>query len=101
MHGPGITGSGSGVGELLSWIRALDTAVTDPLPPICGRLSAEVKSADVVLFKTIVADVLAVMVSRCELGHRMPGIGEKLYDMVLRDRVISWRAAKDVADFSE
>ena len=63
---PGITGSGSGVRELLSLLGALDIVVTEPLPPICVRMSAEMESANALMIKTlVVADVLAGMVSRC------------------------------------
>ena len=59
---PGISGSGSGVRELLSWLVALGIAMTEPLPPIYVRMPAEVESADGVILKTLVADVLAGIV---------------------------------------
>jgi hypothetical protein len=41
---PRITGSGSGVTELPSWLGAPDIAVAGPLPYICVGRTAEVES---------------------------------------------------------
>jgi hypothetical protein len=75
--------------------------VTDSLPPICVRTFEEAVSTQSAMLKTLAADVFPGVVSRCELGHMMPRVGEMPYDMVLRDLVISWMATNDVAYLSD
>jgi hypothetical protein len=94
-YAPGlrVAGCGSGVSELLAWLRGLDIEVAEPLPPVCVGASAVAVSADAVMLKTLVDDVFFGVVTRCEVERRIPRVGEALYAEALRDRAKSWRSA--------
>jgi hypothetical protein len=99
--GPRVVGCGTGVAGLLAWLGGMGIEVTESLPPVCVGASVVAASADVVMLRMLVDEVLFGVVNMCELKRRISLVGKMLYDVVLRERAISRRSAPYVVDLSE